>query len=87
VHVAEEPPKASSSGCQPVGPVGPTGTTPVATLSGGPIGPMVGAATWPGPISRAAPPHCAPPPHCVACPQCDAPQCAAHSSTYNLRFR
>jgi hypothetical protein len=47
------------SGCQPVGPIGPTGPTPVSALSGGPTGPMAGAAARPGPMSRAAPPHCA----------------------------
>jgi hypothetical protein len=64
------------SGCQQVGPVDPTGPTPIAALSGGPTGPMAGAAAWPSPMSRAAPHHCAAHPHC-----------AAHSGTYNSRFR
>jgi hypothetical protein len=64
------------SGCHPVGPIVPTGPTPFAALSGGPNGPMAGAAAWPGPMSRAAPPHCAPPPHCGARLYCAAPECA-----------
>jgi hypothetical protein len=75
------------SGYQLIGPIGPTGPTPVAALSGGPTNPMAGAAARPGPMSHATPPHCAPPPHCVARPHCAAPQCAAHPSTYNSRFR
>jgi hypothetical protein len=50
------------SRCQPVGPVGPTGPTHVAVLSGGPTGPMAGAAARPGHMLRAAPPHCDAPP-------------------------
>ena len=71
------------SGCQPVGPTAPT---LVAALSGGPIGPMAGGAARPGPMSCAAPPHCAPP-HCVAPTHCVAPRCAAHPGTTNSRFR
>jgi hypothetical protein len=56
------------SGCQPAGSVGPTGPTAIAALFGGPTSPMVGVAAWPGPMSRATPPHCDAPPHCVAPP-------------------
>ena len=79
-------PSHHPSGCQSVRPIGPTGPTPVAALSGGPTGPMAGAAARPGLISRAAPPHCAAHPHCAPPPHCAAPQCAAHPSTYNSRF-
>jgi hypothetical protein len=73
------------SGCQLVGPIGPTGPTHVPALSGGPTSPMAGAATWPGPMSRAAPPHAAHP-HCAP-PHCAPPHCATHPGTYNSRFR
>jgi hypothetical protein len=79
-------PSHHPSGCQPVHPIGSTGPTPVAALSGGPTGPMAGDVVWPGPMSRAPPPHCAAQPHCGAPPYCAAPQCAAHPGTYNSRF-
>jgi hypothetical protein len=69
------------SGCQPVGPVGPTGPTPVAALSGGPTSLMAGAATRPGPMSRAAPSNYAAHPHY----SCNTPL-LPHNECYQIPF-
>jgi hypothetical protein len=79
VHVAEEPPKASSIGLS----VGwAHWSTHVAALSGGLTIPRASVVGRSGPMPRAAPPHYAAPPHCAP-----PPRCVAHTATCNSRFR